>query len=695
VTIDDFLDLLDGVKHSGGRWTARCPAHEDQVSSLSVAEGDKGLLVMCHAGCETEDVVHALGLEMKDLFANTTNSPAQATTPRRKRIYAVVHSSGEHEIVPTKKEGNEKIRAWREQHETDGWTVTTLGGAYKATRDGEVEGVGLHEYDAETHERIEAKPKPEPKEQTGGSFDVETIYDYTDEEGELLFQAVRLRNPKSFRQRHRDGGKWVWNLEGVRRVLFGLPELLAGIKDGRSVWHVEGEKDVLTMRSIGFVATTNPMGASKGDIGDKWPDDFVRYFDGAPWVFVIGDCDEAGRKMAAGIAGKLHSAGHKVKVIELDAKRDDGYDLTDFIIAHPDDGADLLKKMAATTPRWTPRIVVPRLPGITTVKDLRQHAKPYDETKDYLGPLLHGGYRIFLLGPTGQGKTTFAMEAAAAAARGTDFLGWKGRGVNTLYLNLELQDELVVQAIEDARINNSDERFSLGNIPLGLHVDTNEEHRLQFERTVEDFDVVVVDPWSKFVQYELEYDSVRGVLAFLDGLRQRHPKVCMVFVAHTHIPRMSKGGRPSTVTMGDMRGFRTILDQADLVLTFQRIGGDTSRVRWEKNRSPRLQQVAKDGDAWKLEWSRGHGFVRLDERSRKEDAVEAMSNGEWWTKRQLAAVLGMDEHNVGKLLTYLTAEHLVEASGSERGGRGNERRWRLIPPGQQAIESDDELWSAA
>src|SRR5262249_30879447 len=52
---------------------------------------------------------------------------------------------------------------------------------------------------------------------------VET-YNYTDEDGALLYQVVRLE-PKSFRQRRPDGnGGWVWKLED-QRVLYRLPEL--------------------------------------------------------------------------------------------------------------------------------------------------------------------------------------------------------------------------------------------------------------------------------------------------------------------------------------------------------------------------------------------------------------------------------------------------------------------------------------
>jgi len=57
-------------KQHGSRWECRCPAHDDQVASLSLAQGEKGVVLTCHAGCATPDVVAALGLKMSDLFDN-------------------------------------------------------------------------------------------------------------------------------------------------------------------------------------------------------------------------------------------------------------------------------------------------------------------------------------------------------------------------------------------------------------------------------------------------------------------------------------------------------------------------------------------------------------------------------------------------------------------------------------------------
>jgi hypothetical protein len=47
----DLLPLLKGVGRSGDGWTARCPAHDDGHSSLTIHHRDGRWLVKCHAGC--------------------------------------------------------------------------------------------------------------------------------------------------------------------------------------------------------------------------------------------------------------------------------------------------------------------------------------------------------------------------------------------------------------------------------------------------------------------------------------------------------------------------------------------------------------------------------------------------------------------------------------------------------------------
>lgn len=64
----DLLAHLAGVSRSGEGWTARCPAHDDHHRSLSVHHRDGKWLIKCHAGCDWQGIIAALGLSASDLF---------------------------------------------------------------------------------------------------------------------------------------------------------------------------------------------------------------------------------------------------------------------------------------------------------------------------------------------------------------------------------------------------------------------------------------------------------------------------------------------------------------------------------------------------------------------------------------------------------------------------------------------------
>jgi hypothetical protein len=61
-----------------GNWITKCPAHPDRSPSLSIREGRGGrILLRCFAGCQTADVLKALGLAWKDICGEPV-TPAQA-----------------------------------------------------------------------------------------------------------------------------------------------------------------------------------------------------------------------------------------------------------------------------------------------------------------------------------------------------------------------------------------------------------------------------------------------------------------------------------------------------------------------------------------------------------------------------------------------------------------------------------------
>ena len=70
MTAAQILERLSRVKQTGaGQWSAACPAHEDRSPSLSIRETPDGkVLLHDFGGCDTGDVLAAIGLEIADLF---------------------------------------------------------------------------------------------------------------------------------------------------------------------------------------------------------------------------------------------------------------------------------------------------------------------------------------------------------------------------------------------------------------------------------------------------------------------------------------------------------------------------------------------------------------------------------------------------------------------------------------------------
>lgn len=65
---DALLSRLEGVRRTSRGWLARCPAHADKNPSLSVKEGERGVLLRCWSGCDLAEVCQAMGLRISDLF---------------------------------------------------------------------------------------------------------------------------------------------------------------------------------------------------------------------------------------------------------------------------------------------------------------------------------------------------------------------------------------------------------------------------------------------------------------------------------------------------------------------------------------------------------------------------------------------------------------------------------------------------
>ena len=121
------------------------------------------------------------------------------------------------------------------------------------------------------------------------------------------------KHKKVFRQRRPDpdhSGEWIWNVDGVAKIPYRLPELIEAVASEYLIYIAEGEGKVDTLREIGIAATTNPGGAG------KWQPEFNQYLRGAD-VVLLPDNDEPGWKHINDIGASLAGIAGRVRVLAL------------------------------------------------------------------------------------------------------------------------------------------------------------------------------------------------------------------------------------------------------------------------------------------------------------------------------------------------------------------------------------------
>lgn len=93
--IDIIIEKLEKCRRSGhARYIACCPAHDDKSPSLSVRAVDGKILIHCHAGCEPDAVLAALGLRWSDVFEDEWDAAYHAAisqTTKMPRIDPLEH----------------------------------------------------------------------------------------------------------------------------------------------------------------------------------------------------------------------------------------------------------------------------------------------------------------------------------------------------------------------------------------------------------------------------------------------------------------------------------------------------------------------------------------------------------------------------------------------------------------------------
>ena len=287
---------------------------------MSVTERDGKILVHCHAGCSVDDICAALGIQKKDLF--TDERPARGPRPTGARL-------------------------------AESRAATSLPDAGRSS--------------------------DSSRKKSGGHGRLVCEYVYWDADGSApLFKVqrrVRDDGKKTFIAFRPDAsarGGWAFGIHdrsgGKEKLLipysapYHLPKLVAAGKAGRAIVIVEGEKDVLTVESLGMVATCNPFGSGKW--GKDWPADWGKWFAGIKSIFIVADKDPetftrtlrgkavtkpflVGQKHAWDVRNKLKAAGVEAMVRLVcmpDVNGRPVKDFTDWVMARQAEGLPCDKK---------------------------------------------------------------------------------------------------------------------------------------------------------------------------------------------------------------------------------------------------------------------------------------------------------------------------------------------------------------
>ena len=169
-------------------------------------------------------------------------------------------------------------------------------------------------------------------------------YRYEDKDGKHAFDVVRFEL-KDFKTQRPDG---KWALEGAARVPYRLPQMLAGIKEGKEIVLLEGEKDCGNAEKIGLVATTFCGGAG------KWHDEYSKWLQEAK-VICIPDNDDAGQKGMHLIASEISKVAKSVRWLELPDIPEKG-DLSDWLKI-TDNDKKAFEILVTNAPQWDPNFL--------------------------------------------------------------------------------------------------------------------------------------------------------------------------------------------------------------------------------------------------------------------------------------------------------------------------------------------------
>lgn len=522
-------------------------------------------------------------------------------------------------------------------------------------------------------------------------------YDYRDEQGTLLYQAVRLA-PKGFYRRRPDGaGGWLHNLDGVRLVPYGLDRLVDATPD---LVIVEGEKDVDRCLAMGVIATTGIGGAGQGWREAYTQDLVVRA--GVVRATLVSDYDEPGVKFSASIAHSLAAAGVEVRVVRLPGLHDGpllpahGKDISDWF----DAGHTVAEFQAqvALTPVWAATTSEPTNTthaGATTFT-APAHWRSLDLAKvatwkcEPLRPIVDGliahGNLVYIAAETQTGKTLLTLNIARQLVQGQALFGkLKITPVGKLlYFVLEdpdrrIQDRLLdMQQEFPASILADRCKFE---IAPGFNLTDDRMCQWLEQRIIaEQIEVVVLDTYQKATPGISSFDDEKQSLILhklADLTRRLH--VTFAILDHVRKQQGGAGRRKGELAIDDIKGTGGKPQNADCVILMERTP-DKKQIRFQAfskdfdqpvrmliNVAPRGSTGPKFTYAADLEVLGTESKARGEKR--REQILMACPVEGLISVAELAAAVGLSESTVKRHLRDLVTAGQLDVLGEKRWTR--------------------------